>query len=378
MNRRQLLLASLAAAAPLPAAADVRTRWKVVGSEGFDAIGVLGPLSGKPFYARFYAKELAALRPVFPADAQAALDRLQSAAEASGALLWPSAANLLSGAKLETLDDLILAVDEAETRVLPAYKASTQWDPDRWTAFLALRPDLKTTLAGLRAADFPGLRRTFLGGRLEPRIESLSAYLVRYDVIAEQERLLGRPLEPTIEIVLMWFSKPHGVRVQGQRFLSHLDYPDDNVVRIAAHEILHPPLPMNGPAATAALGVLGRDDLFRRIVAEHDPAFGYNSLEGLLNEDICQAFDQIISERLGVAQPPARRWATADAGMHVLAAGLYGTFKAEGYDRTGGNLEAWLLEAARAGKLDPGRLHAAAADVLQTTPDKLWPRPGGA
>ena len=378
MNRRQLLAGGLCAAAPVPALAQVRTRWTVKGSEGFDAIAFLGPLSGQPLYTRHYQAELAEFRPRFPAEAQAALDRLQVAAKASGSLLWPTAANLLSGAPLDTLDDVIGAVEQAETLVMPAYKASIHWNAERWDAFLAQRPDLMLVLAGLRDAGFRALRQTSLGDRLASRTAALTSYLARYDVIAEQERLLGRPLEPGIDIVLLWFSKPHGVRVQGQRFLSHVDYPDDNVVRIAAHEILHPPLPMDGPAARAALDVLGRDELFRRIVAEHDPAFGYNSLKGLLDEDLCEALDQIISERLGVARDAGQRWRGADGGMHVLAAGLYGTFKTEGYDRSGGQLDAWLMDAARSGKLSPARLHAAAAQVLGKPAAELWTTPSPA
>lgn len=376
MNRRQTLLASLAAAAPLPAFASVRTRWNVTGSEGFDAIGFLGPLSGKDFYARFYAKELAEFRPVFPAPAQAALDRLQAGAEARGDLLWPALSTIVSGAKIDTLEDLIAAVEQAEAKLKPAYKASEHWDQESWDTFMTERLDLLVVLGGLREAGFVAFRQKLLAGRLEPRIATLNTYLARYDVVAEQERLLGRPLmSPTIDIVLMWFSKPHGVRVQGQRFLSHVDYPDGNVVSIAAHEVLHPPIPMDGPVAKAVLKVLGRDELFTRIVAEHDKSFGYNSLEGILNEDICQALDQIVSERLGVARPAGKRWTVADGGMHVLAAGLYGTLKAEGYDNTGGNLERWLAEAAKTGKLSPARLHPAAAQVLDKPVDELWVTP---
>ncbi|WP_430422568.1 hypothetical protein [Phenylobacterium sp.] len=376
MNRRQLLLASLAVAAPPPALAAVRTRWNVTGSEGFDAIGFLGPLSGKVLYARFYAKELAEFRPVFPAPAQAALDRLQSNSEARGNLLWPALSTIVSGAKIDTLDELIDAIDQADARLKAPYKGSEHWDQESWDTFMAERSDLRVVLGGLRDGGFVAFRQKLLAGRLEPRIATLTTYLARYDVVAEQERLLGRPLmSRTIDIVLMWFSKPHGVRVQGQRFLSHVDYPDGNVVSIAAHEVLHPPIPMDGRVAKAVLNVLGRDELFARIVAEHDKSFGYNSLEGLLNEDICQALDQIVSERLGVAQPASKRWFLADGGMHVLAAGLYETLKAEGYDKTGGNLERWLGEAAKTGKLSPARLHPAAAKVLGKPVDRLWVRP---
>ena len=376
MNRRTLLLAALAS--PLIAAApptSVRTRWIVSTSEALDALCFLGPLSGKPFYARYYEAELAAF--TLPADGRAALDSLQAEADAAGALLGPGLCTLCSGAPVRTLAELTRAVAAAETIILPPYKASPYWDQETWTGFLARRERLLTVLRALQAAGFPALRDRFMGEKAKARVAALTARLATVDVIAEQERLLGHALEPSIEIVLMWFSKPHGIRIQGQRFLSHPDYPDELSIRIAGHEILHPPFDMDGPAAKAALAVLGQDALMTRIVAEHDPAFGYNSLEGLLNEDTVQALDQIIAERLGVAIPPALRWEKNDDGMHVLAAGLYGLLKAEGYDRTGGAIAAWMLDAAKAGKLAPARLHPAAAAVLNRPVDALWPlKPG--
>lgn len=362
MNRRQFLAAATAAALPLPALAAVRTQWKVRGSEGFDALCFLGPLSGKPLYTRYYEAELADFRPKFTA--QAALDRLQKAADAKGWLLAPGLCTLLSAAPDATLGEIQRSVREAETRVLPTYKASPYWDPENWDFLLAGRAELLAVLEGLGKAGFPDFRRRFIATRLETRIPALSARLATMDVIAEQERLIGRKLDPGIEIILLWFSKPHGTRIQGQRFLSHVDYPDELTIRIAGHEILHPPFPMDGPAAKATIASLERDPLMVRILKEHDAAFGYNTMEGILNEDTVEALDQIVAERLGVSRLPAKRWAEADDGMHVLAAGLYGLLKAEGYDRTGGNIETWMARAVQSGKLAPASLHASAAKVL--------------
>jgi len=372
MNRRQLLAAATAAALPLPALAASRTQWKVRGSEGFDALCFLAPLSGKPLYTPYYKAELEAFRPSFPAAAQAALDRAQAAADAKSTLLAPSLCSLLSAAPDATLADVTRAVRDAETLVLPGYKASAYWDPESWDWLLAIRPDLLVVLDGLKTGGFAPFRQQLIGAKLEPRIAALSAKLAGLDVIAEDERLLGRRLDLGLEVILLWFSKPHGTRILGQRFLSHVDYPDNITVRIAAHEVMHPPFPMDGPTATAALAVLNADPLMARVLKEHDPNFGYNSMEGILNEDTVQALDQIVAERLGVAAPAAARWKSADGGMHILAAGLYGLLKADGYDQRGGNIEQWMAEAVKAGKLRPESLHTAAAGVLGVPADQLW------
>ena len=381
MNRRQILASAavaLCAAALAPAAslaAAVRTRWRLGGSEGFDALCFLGPLSGKPFYARFYEQELAAFKPRLSQPATDALMSLHAEADKAGALLGPGLCTILSGGPTASLDDLIASTRAAETVLLPPYKGGAYWDEADWTRFTAGRERLLTVFEALKAADFAGFRHGLVDAALAWRAPALQARLAGADVAAEPERLLGRRIDPQVEVVLLWFSKPHGVRVQGGRFLCHVDYPDDAIIRIAGHEGMHPPFDMKGPAAQAAYLVLEKDALLTRIIAEHDHAFGYNTLEGLLNEDTVQALDQIVGEHLGVAKPPAERWARSDDGMHVLAAGLYGLLKADGYDRTGGNIADWIRAAAKGGRLGPASLHAAAARVLGLPADQLWPRP---
>src|SRR5688500_9703916 len=130
---------------------------------------------------------------------------------------------------------------------------------------------------------------------------------------------------------------------------------------------------MDGEAALAALKVLERDALIMRIVREHDPEWGYTTLDGMLNEDMCEALDQLISEALGVARNPADRWRQADDGIHVLAAGLCGLLRRDEWVGNGGNIEQWLAKAAAAGRLAPQILHRAAARVLERPVDRLWP-----
>ncbi|MFZ6184175.1 hypothetical protein [Nannocystis pusilla] len=383
MNRRDCLFAlgrlplvaavgcatrgSLVPAAPAP-----RTRWSVTASEALDALCFLGPLSGDPFYTDHYREELAQFLPGFSAEAVGIVQQLKASAKEHGNLLGPFLCLVFSAGPGETLADLRGSLAEAEQRLLPRYRASPYWDDEEWAWFVAARPALTRLFDALAAADFPAFRRHFLGDRVERRVAALRQRLTGVDIIAEQERLLGRRLQPDITIHLLHFSKPHGIKIIGQRFISHLDYPDETVLRIAAHEILHPPFDVESPAIRDALEVLRRDPLLTRIVAEHDPSFGYTTLDGLFDEDTAEALDQLISERIGVARPAGERWRGADDGMHVLAAGLYGLLKADGFERTGGAIQDWLGNAARDGRLAPDSLHPAAASVLGLSRDRLW------
>jgi hypothetical protein len=59
----------------------------------------------------------------------------------------------------------------------------------------------------------------------------------------------------------------------------------------------------------------------------------------------------------------------------VLAAGLYGLLKADGFHLHGGAIQDWLGRAAREGRLAPESLHATAATVLALPRDRLWDPP---
>lgn len=383
MIRRQFLRTSAAAAAlgacgfaaPVFAAAPaIRTRWKVTTSEGFDALCFLGPLSGDPFYADIYSRALAAFRPKLSAGTLDAIAKLFAASRAQGGLLGPDLCLFFSGGPTQTIEDLIATCDAAETVLKPPYAASAYWDQDAWNAFMQMRGMLGDILRAMKVADFSGFRHQRIDERAARRIPQLTARLAAMDTIAQQEKLLGRTFaDPSIEIDLLHFSQPHGMRIQGQRFLTFVDYPDEIVIRNADHELMHPPFDRNSDEMKAVFAVLAQDGLLARIVKEHDPKFGYNSLNGLIDEDTVQALEQIINEKLAVSEAPAVRWKQSDDGMHVFAAGLYGLLTAEGYDKTGGNIQHWLYAAAGSGKLAPASLHAAAARVLKRDVKHLWP-----
>jgi hypothetical protein len=384
MHRRSVLAGSLALLASctgrglvrgdggIPAS---RTRWVVRGSEGLDAISFLQPLSGRPIYTKPYAEELARFAPRLPAEVRADVPKLwEEAGKAGFGLLAPGLDVIFSSDhNADTLDAVLAGLDAPDRYLLPAYRNSPYWEQESWTWFLGARPRLVTAFRALQTAGFVRFRSERAGKTLEERVGSVQRDLGGFDVIQWEEKLTGRTFDPTITIVLLLFCRPHGIKVQGQTFLQSYDYDIPITVRVAAHEMLHPPVPMDGAAAKSALGVLSKDALITRIVKEHDPRWGYTTLEGYLNEDLCQALDQLISEALNVGRNPADRWRKSDDGMHVLAAGFYGYLREDRWVERGGSIEAWLGQAVASGRLEPERLHATAARVLERPVTRLWP-----
>jgi hypothetical protein len=357
-----------------PASPSKRTEWSFRTSEGLDAIAFLGALSGKDFYARYYAKELEEFKPRLEPAAIAALNSLFQAADGDGYLLWPRLTLILSGGRTGSVSDLLASVDEAGRVLKPGLEASVYWDLQLWNQFEAMIPRLRIVLQGLAAAGFAQFRR----GLISPAVARADELLKKFeplDVISEQERLIGRILDRKIEVNLLWFCRPHGVRIQAQRFIAHVLASDATIALTAAHEVLHPPFDMRAAVARRCIAQLELDPLLRRILAEKDKDSGYNDIEGLFEEDTVQALDQIVQERLGLGQVPSKRWNDNDEGIHVMAAAFYGMLKADRFDQTGGSIEIWFDQAQARGRLAPRSLHEAAAAVLGTSVGSLWRPP---
>lgn len=382
MNRRFFLGAcgasAFAAALPLRAQPGIgplsRTRWILRTSEGFDALGFLSPLSGDPFYTRHYEKEVAEFGPRLPPSVLNDIKALKKELGDKGQLLSPAFYLYFSGGPDATMDDLFASIANPQ-RLRPVMEGSPYWDAGEWQDFVGLLPRLKPMLEGLRDAGFRAFRNQLVSPQASVKLPALRQKLVNYDVIRWAGFYTGRTFDPTIEVIFMHFNKPHGIKIVGQRYLTGLAYREDTTIQTAAHEMLHPPVPMDGEAAKAAMAIFAKDALLQRILAERDKSFGYGDIEGLFNEGLTKTLDQLISERLGVAQEPRPRWRKQDGGMHVLAAAFYGLMKQGGFARTGGNLESWLHANVGGGSLDPPRLHAAAARVLGYPAERLWPPP---
>ena len=79
--------------------------------------------------------------------------------------------------------------------------------------------------------------------------------------------------------------------------------------------MLHPPYDRESdPELRRAIEGLRASDFVMDKVENHDPSLGYNTLEGLVEEDVVQAFEQLLADSAGIAEEPRERWRTSDAG----------------------------------------------------------------
>lgn len=378
---RRFFLAALAAClsacanapSPPPTQAAPTTQWRVQGSEGLDALLLIGAAAGDVLQADEYSAEIAWVRSNFSPSGLAALRRLDDAFRGEhGHLLGPTLVLLFSAGRFDEIEDVMASARNPETLLRPTYESTQYWDADTWVWQSASFPDIQLALTELRRIGFHERWAREWAPLIEAGVARIQAIVAPYDIIPEQSRLLGRPLDPHIGILVLNFSQPYGIRITGQRFLTHYSYDAQTQLHVAAHEIFHPPFDADDASLVSALAPLRADPWMRAIVETHDPAFGYNSFEGVVDEDSTQALDQIVAERMGFAEPARARWLESDGRMHLLAAALYHAMKEDGFDRRGGRYADWLQSALDRGLLSPGEVRRRAADVVGPEAVTYW------
>ena len=126
--------------------------------------------------------------------------------------------------------------------------------------------------------------------------------------------------------------------------------------------MMHPPYEASDPAVKNAIETLRADPFLMDKVQHHDPSFGYNTLEGFVEEDCVQALEQNVAEQFDrngdLKGNPEKYWAEQDGGMHVVAVALYQLMKQENFPKAGESFTQFFVRMARTGKLSNANLEA--------------------
>jgi hypothetical protein len=333
-------------------------RWVVHPSLWFDAVCLIPLLAGLPFYTSRHEHDARWWQERFASTAgQQARDGVSVLREEVADLavkplpaflaLWTSPAAGPSGEAAEGLDGLIAAVAEPELLVSAMRDTSARWNEADDRLFRSVRPALLAVLEGLRAAGLASWWAEHAADDLSRRCEELRQSFAGYDLVPLVEQHTGVSFDiRAVELCVLRWAAPHGIRVTGTRFLTDIRYDADRVLNIAVHELLHPPWPKDHPVK-GRLDALAADPFLAARFAGRDPAAGYNTWASYAEEDAAQALDQFLNTQLGrnTRGDPATRWTTADDGMHVLALLLYDTLRRGGYDPAAGRYADFLADA---------------------------------
>jgi len=361
------------------------SRWVIHPSLWFDAACLIPLLAGLPFYtsrhehdARLWQERFASIAGPQARDGVSVL-REEVTNQAVKPLpaflaLWTSPAARPAGGAAESLDGLIAAVAEANLLVSAMRDGSPHWNEADDRLFRSVRPALLAVLEGLRATGLADWWTEHAADDLGRRCGELSESFSAYDLVPLVEEHTGVSFDTrAVELCVLRWAAPHGIRVTGTRFLTDIRYDADQVLNIAVHELLHPPWPKGHPAKDR-LDALAADPFLAARFAGRDPAAGYNTWASYAEEDAAQALDQFLNTQLGrnTRGDPVTRWTEADGGMHVLALLLYDTLRRGGYDPAAGTYADFLARALPDASIWPRDLEARYLALTSAADLGLW------
>lgn len=334
------------------------TNWQIQPSFKYDVLCFLNTLTADSFYLTYYKDEYSKFQPKLTDKVKKSLAHLKKVIkDENGGIISANLCLYFSATDDSTLEQMKQTVQNNST-MKSNFMNTPYYSDDDWKIFESVKNDLSDIFDFLMDIDFYTYWKTNILPKVESKIAETEPNLPNYDVIRENEFYLGFKLPSnTITIYMLNYSQPHGIKITGTRFLTDIAWPFNIVLRNAVHEMMHPPYDYkNDSGLRDAIETLKNDDYFMDKVLHHNASFGYNSLDGFVEEDCVQALDQTINEKLGVAYDAKLRWQRSDDGMHVLAMTLYTMIKEHGYDKTGGNFRDFFVNLINSGKLRPGTI----------------------
>lgn len=332
------------------------TNWKIEPSFKYDMFCFLNILTGDPFYLDYYKADYDSYKPRLTPEAVKALAGLKKKLKEDNNIIISAWLCLNFSAVEDSTLEQIMATVKDPAILKDNFSKTTYYSDERWGHFVSVKDELLTVLQFLKESGYEEYWRQNVLPKITKRIDELKPGLPDYDVIKENEYFLGFKLpSDTITVYMLYFCKPHGIRITGTRFLTSIDWPFEILVRNAGHEMMHPPYKYKEDAELRGLiQSFSADEFVMDKVNNHNKSFGYNTLDGLFEEDCVQSMDQMINERLNVSKEPRKRWKDSDDGIHVLAIALYQIMKEEDYNKNNEVFRDFLFRIYNSGKFKPG------------------------
>ncbi len=326
-----------------------RITWQLKSNLAYDALCLLNIWTGDPFYTSQHAGIYERWIPRLNDAVRVAHQRVAyNIREKQQGIISAQLCLIFSAVQPETLEDLIKAVDSPHT-MIEAVLQSPYVNEDAARNFLELIPDLRVILEFLRDSPFAAEQLADLGDDAQQRQSDMLVALERYDVVTAVESQLGMalPIE-NLEVFTLAYTAPHGIKIIGSRFITALTWSPTIVVRVAAHELMHPPFDHDAPEIQEALTKLSEQSWLYEAFLNRNPQYGYNTWADYVEENCVRALDQVIGESFGIARDASERWRVEDEGMHVLAAALTPLLRTR---PLGGTFQQWLVNLTRQGIL---------------------------
>lgn len=329
------------------------TNWELTPSFKYDALCFVNILTGDEFYLKYYQSEYDKFKDKITPEAAEALAGLRRKIKIEyGTIISAWLCLYFSSVEDETIPEMLKTLDDPK-QLKANFMETPYYSEESWKVFDSVRDDLKVILKFLEDVKFDEYWNDNIYVKVQTKADEFREEVKQYNIIGIVEDHLGFKLPSNkITVYLLYYSQPHGIKITGTRFLTDIAWPFSILIRTATHEMMHPPFDLkNDTLLIESINKLRADEFFMDKVLNHNPSFGYNSLEGFVEEDCVQAMDQIINEKLGISKDPKERWQQSDDGMHVLAISLYVIMKEENFGNTDETYRDFFVRNIENGKL---------------------------
>lgn len=333
------------------------TQWNARPSLKYDALCALNVLSGDPYYLKFYQADYDRLAPLLSPDEKNEMVALKKIIkDENKGIISADLALILSVEPGDTLDDILIALDKPN-EIRQRLRATPYYTEPNFAEFLQVRPHAIAAIRALKRIGFDADWSKNIRPQIATTAAQVQSRLEQYNIVPLQEQVLGHPLQDDrIDVYLLYYSQPHGIKITGTRYLTHFQYPFDIVLHNAVHEMLHPPYNLTQPNTQRAVEALRHDAFLMDKVKHHNPSFGYNEFEGFVEEDCVQALEQTITQFMGLKDDEQDYWRRQDDGMHVLAIALYVLMQRDDFMRHKESFPHFLERMVFTGQLSNDRL----------------------
>ena len=334
------------------------TDWQIEPSLKYDALCFLNTLTADSFYLRHYQSEYEEFEKTLKKPVKKALSNLKrKIKDEKRGIISAFFCLYFSAVDDKTIDDMLMTIQNSDSMHLNLKKTPYYTDGG-WRLFESVRNDLKTVLIFLKEIQFESYWKKYILPKVNETIRLIRGELPKYNITGEVEAHLGFKLPShKITAYILYFSRPHGIKITGTRYLTNVAWPLEVVLRNAIHEMMHSPYDLaSDNELKKVIYLLKKDDFLMDKVLNHNPSYGYNSFETFIEEDCVQALEQIINEKLEIEVDAHKRWQETDEGMHVFAVALYSVMKKKNFNQKGEKFRDFLIRMIRSGELAPGRI----------------------
>jgi hypothetical protein len=334
------------------------TDWQIEPSLKYDALCFLNTLTADSFYLKHYQSEYEEFEKSIKKPVKKALSNLKrKIKDEKRSIISAFFCLYFSAADDETIDDMLMTIQNSES-LKKNLKKTPYYTDGGWRLYESVRNDLKTVLIFLKEIQFESYWKKYILPKINETIRQIRLELPKYNITGEVEAHLGFKLPShKITAYILYFSRPHGIKITGTRYLTNIAWPLEVVLRNAIHEMMHPPYDLaSDKELKKVIYLLKKDKFLMDKVLNHNPSYGYNSFETFIEEDCVQALEQIINEKLDLEVEAHKRWKEADEGMHVFAVALYSVMKKKKFNQKGERFRDFLIRMIQSGELAPGRI----------------------